>query len=173
MEKSGYYECGFRLVNSIFGSRCHGTEMKANGVQCPASRSLWGFLRWKISQIAPKVSRMQSAKATVHERELYRHVRSYSFWLIVHIKLNFFLTRSTWCTCYNTGTHAGLMQALPHGVPRNLCGITDEQFDKWNCSQTSIWTNNDGMSAGAAFGPLPFCLRNSISQNRKNIDFGK
>lgn len=32
MEKSGYYECGFRLVNSIFGSRCHGTEMKVNGV---------------------------------------------------------------------------------------------------------------------------------------------
>ena len=40
MKKSGYYECSFRLVNRIFGSRCHGTEMKANGVQCPASRSL-------------------------------------------------------------------------------------------------------------------------------------
>ena len=39
---------------------------------------------------------------------------------------------------YNTGTRAGLMQALPHGVPRNLRGITDERFDKWNCSQTSI-----------------------------------
>ena len=138
MEKSGYYECGFRLVNSIFGSRCHGTEMKVNGVWCPASRSLWDFPQLEDKSVTPKVSRMQSAKAAAHKRELYRHIRSYRFWLIVHINLDIFLARSTWCTCYNTGTHAGVMQALPHGVPRNLRGITDEQSDKWNCSQTSI-----------------------------------
>lgn len=38
--------------------------------------------------------------------------------------------------------------------------------------RTSIRTNKAD-SAGAAFGSLPFCFHDSISQNRKNIDFGK
>lgn len=70
MEKSGYYECGFRLVNSIFGSRCHGTKMKVNGVWCPASRSLWDFPQMEDKSVMPKVSRMQSAKAAAHQRGL-------------------------------------------------------------------------------------------------------
>ena len=38
--------------------------------------------------------------------------------------------------------------------------------------RTSTRTNKAD-AAGAAFGSLPFCFHDSISQNRKNIDFGK
>lgn len=43
---------------------------------------------------------------------------------------------------------------------------------RWSWCRTSTRTNKVD-AAGAAFGSLPFCFHDSISQNRKNIDFGK
>lgn len=66
---------------------------------------------------------------------------------------------------------AGLRE-LTDSALQKLSEITDEDFAELALCRTSTRTNKAD-AAGAAFGSLPFCFHDSISQNRKNIDFGK
>ena len=60
---------------------------------------------------------------------------------------------------------AGLRE-LTDSALQKLGEITDEQF-------AELEMTNKVDAAGAAFGSLRLCFHDSISQNRKNIDFGK
>ena len=75
---------------------------------------------------------------------------------------------------YQSDSRSGLIAALTE-----MRGYLDEDeaelrelTDSWSWCLTSTRTNKAD-AAGAAFGSLPLCFRDSISQNRKNIDFGK
>ena len=64
------------------------------------------------------------------------------------------------------------LRELTDSALQKLGEITDESSQRWSWCRTSTRTNKAD-AAGAAFGSLLLCLHNPISQNRKNIDFGK